>query len=143
MTAREVFELALDAKLVIDAHETRLQLMRERIGVQGRALESVFSQTLDPMRKVDDLIDWEISEEAALASSYAAIAEAEEILSGIVAMGGTDVERTLRLVYMDGLSLVEAGRRLGHEPTVVGLMVGEAFGWIDSVGIVKFKEAAR
>lgn len=143
MKAREVFELALDAKLVIDAHEVRLQLMRERIGVQGRALESTFSQGLDPMRKVDDLIDWEISEETALASSYAAIAEAEEILAGIVAMGGTDVERTLRLVYMDGLSYLEAGKLLGQEATVVKLMVDESLEWIDSVGIVNFKEAAR
>lgn len=143
MKAREVFELALDAKLVIDAHEVRLQLMRERIGVQGRALESTFSQGLDPMRKVDDLIDWEISEETALASSYAAIAEAEEILTGIVAMGGTDVERTLRLVYMDGLSYLEAGKLLGQEATVVKLMVDESLEWIDSVGIVNFKEAAR
>ena len=143
MKAREVFELALDAKLVIDAHEVRLQLMRERIGVQGRALESTFSQGLDPMRKVDDLIDWEISEETALASSYAAIAEAEEILAGVVAMGGTDVERTLRLVYIDGLTYTDAGKLLGQEATVVKLMVDESLEWIDSVGIVNFKEAAR
>lgn len=117
--------------------------MRERIGVQGRALESTFSQGLDPMRKVDDLIDWEISEETALASSYAAIAEAEEILAGVVAMGGTDVERTLRLVYMDGLSYTDAGKLLAQEATVVKLMVDESLEWIDSVGIVNFKEAAR
>lgn len=143
MTARDVFEQARDAALALMEHERRLEYMRDRIGVQGRALEASFSQGLDPMRKVDDLLDWEIEEEGALASSYAAIAEAEDVIRGIRSLGGKDMADTLSLVYIEALDLHTASLRLGQNVDLVRLMCLEAFEWIDSYGLAKLKEAGR
>lgn len=141
--AREVFEQARDAVMVIKEHEYRLQIMRDRIGVQGRALESSFSQNLDPMRKVDDLLEWELDEEAAMASSYAAVEDAKDLIRGLYALGGSDNVRTLQYVYLDAMDVADAARKLGQTPEVVRLMCVEMFSWIDSTGIAKVKEAGR
>ena len=55
---REVFELAREAALEIRHSEEELQLKVEAIGVQGHGYE-VHSKSgiLDPMRKVDELLD--------------------------------------------------------------------------------------
>lgn len=143
MKAQEVFEQALEATILVREHENRLQVMRDRIGVQGRALESSFSQNLDPMRKVDDLLEWEISEEAAMSSSYAAIEDARDLIRGLYALGGSDNVRTLQLVYLDAMDLKDAARRLGQSAEVVRLMCSEMCSWIDSMGISKVKEAGR
>lgn len=119
-------------------------LMRERIGMQGRAMESVFTQTLDPMRKVDDLIDWEVEEyDAIMAASQAAIEDAEWLLRGLAKMGYQDAATALRLYYVDAMDLSKVCERVGHGQKVVQMMLDTSLSFIDEQGIAKVKEAGR
>lgn len=144
MRARDIFSEAREARMRIDALEERAMLMHERIGLQGRAMESVFTQTLDPMRKVDDLIDWEMEEyDAIMVASKAAIEDAEWLLRGLSKMGYKDASTALRLYYVDAMDLSEVCVRVGHGQEVVQLMLDTALSFIDEQGIAKVKEAGR
>ena len=144
MTSREIFEQAREAALRIREIGVRAELMRERIGVQGRSQESVFSQTLDPMRKVDDLIDWELGEyRTALVSSREAIDDAEALVRGTEALGYGDAARTLRLYYIEAWEAEEVSSAVGYPSDVVRMMLDTATKWIDGTGIARVKEAGR
>lgn len=128
----------------IDDLEERSLIMHERIGMQGRAMEAVFSQTLDPMRKVDDLIDWELEEyDAIMAASMSAIEDAEWLLRGLTKMGYTDAATALRLYYVDAMDIRMVCERVGHSQRVVQLMLDTALSFIDEQGMAKVKEAGR
>ena len=144
MTSREVFEQAREATLSMERIRVLSELMHERIGMQGRAMESAFSQNLDPMRKVDDLIDWEVEEyRTAMESSREALAEAHQLLRGLLAMGCDEAEETLRLVYVDAKDVEKVAALLDKPEEAVTMMCEMSFRWIDHTGMARVKEAGR
>ena len=144
MRARDVFNEAREAKARIDDLQERLVLMHERIGMQGRALESCFGQSLDPMRKVDDLLDWEMEEyDSIMAASRAAIEDATELVWGLARMGYQDAADALRMYYIEGMDLPYVSDRQGYRADVVQMMLDTALSFIDEQGMAKVKEAGR
>lgn len=144
MRARDVFEEAREARARIDDLQERFVLMHERIGMQGRALESCFGQSLDPMRKVDDLLDWEMEEyDSIMAASRAALEDANELVVGLAGMGYRDAAEALSLYYIDGLDLSVVSKRQGYRTDVVQMMLDTALAFIDGQGMAKIKEAGR
>lgn len=144
MRARDVFNEAREARIRIDELQERSLMMHERIGIQARAMQPVASSTSDPMRKVDDLIDWELEEyDATMSSSRSAIEDAELLLRGLRAMGYDEAATTLRLYYVDAMALNKVCVRVGHSERVVLLMLDTALSFIDEQGIAKVKEAGR
>lgn len=144
MRARDVFEQAREAKARIDDLQERFLLMHERIGMQGRALESCFGQSLDPMRKVDDLLDWEMEEyDSIMAASRAALDDANELVLGLDGMGYRDAAKALSLFYIEGRDLSEVSQIQGYRTDVVQLMLDTALSFIDEQGMAKVKEAGR
>lgn len=144
MRARDIFVEAREARRRIDDLEERSLIMHERIGMQGRAMETVYTQTLDPMRKVDDLIDWELEEyDAIMAASASAIEDAEDLLRGMRVMGYADAAAALRMYYVDAMGIQDVCRRVGHGQDVVRLMLETALSFIDEQGIARVKEAGR
>lgn len=63
MTVKEVLEAAREAAIEIRRIEEEAEIRRQRIGVQGHGYD-VHSKSgiLDPMRKVDDLLEWQESQ---------------------------------------------------------------------------------
>lgn len=144
MRARDIFNEAREARIRIDDLQERSLVMRERIGMRGRSVESVFTQVLDPMRKVDDLIDWESEEyHAIMAASMAAIEDAEDLARGLAGMGYADAARALRLYYVNAMDLSEVCGKVGHGTELVKLMLDTALRFIDENGIARVKEAGR
>lgn len=142
MTARELFEQSREAAIALAEHELRMSLMRERIGLHGRGMEVNVTSILDPMRKVDDLIDWEMAEMTGMASWQDAVDEARLVIDGMRAMGDVDMSRTLELIYVDAVEPKAAANVLGHDQMVVKMLCDQAFEWLDSVGLVNVKNAA-
>lgn len=142
MRARDVFDGAREARMRIDALEERSMVMHERIGIQGRGMGSFASGVLDPMRKVDDLLDWEIEEyDAVMSSCRSALDEADALLRGLRAMGYDDAATALRLYYVDAMGLMDVCDRVDHGPELVQMMLDTALSYIDETGIAKVKEA--
>ena len=87
LTILEVFEAARDAAIRIRRIEEQTEVKRERVGVQGHGYEvHAKSGILDPMRKVDELLDWQAAQ---LSDSELAepIEEALEVVRGIETLG--------------------------------------------------------
>lgn len=144
MRARDVFNEAREARIRIDELQERSLMMHERIGIQARAMQPVAASTSDPMRKVDDLIDWEIDEyDAIMAASMAALDEADALVRGMRAMGYADAATALRLYYINAMSVDKVSERVGHTDELVRMMLDAALSFIDEVGIAKVKEAGR
>ena len=144
MRARDVFNEAREARIRIDELQERSLMMHERIGIQARAMQPVASSTSDPMRKVDDLIDWEVDEyDAIMTASRAALDEADVLVRGMRAMGYPDAATALRMYYMDAMELSDVSQRVGHSKELVQMMLDAALSFIDEVGIAKVKEAGR
>lgn len=144
MRARDVFNEAREARIRIDELQERSLMMHERIGIQARAMQPVASSTSDPMRKVDDLIDWETGEyDAIMASARSALDEADVLIRGMRAMNYADAATALRMYYMDAMELGDVSQRVGHSKELVRMMLDAALSFIDEVGIAKVKEAGR
>jgi hypothetical protein len=112
--------------------------------VQGHGYD-VHDKTgiLDPMRKVDELLDWESDMlSTAMQAAEEAETEARSVLVGVRLLGNEDMALTLELVYLSGLTFAEACARLVQEPKVVTMMCDQTFSWCDSVGLARLKEAA-
>lgn len=139
-----MFEQALEASLRIREVVARSELMREQIGLGGRAMDSSIGTALDPMRKVDELLDWEAEElRTAVSSSREAIDEALSVLRGMSVMGYEDAAETLRLRYVEALDVPDVAERVGQSVDVVVMMCETAFTWCDEVGLARIKEAGH
>lgn len=145
VTAREVFIAAREAAIRLRELDVRSDEMRMRIGLQGHGYgESTHGSMLDPMRKVDDLLDWEADESRAIRqSSSQAIGEAEQLLRGMEALGASEAAETLRLRFVKARSASQVAAMLGQPEALVVRMCDEAIDWCESVGIAKLKEAGR
>ena len=144
MTARELFESALDAARQIARLEERLQIMRERIGVQGHGYEAHGkSGTLDPMRKVDDLVDWQAECELGLAECRKSLDEAYEVVAGIEAGGGHEMAEVLTRRYLMAEDVAHIAKSLGRSREWVVAAAESALALVDKGGIARLKDEGR
>ena len=114
LTVREVLEAARDAAIAIRRIEEEAEVRREAIGVQGHTY-GIHSKNgiLDPMRKVDELLDYQREQVDAL-DLRQPIDDAWEIVAGMEKVSdGLSVELVTRY-YLQGESwreIVDGYRR--------------------------------
>ena len=144
MTTSEIFEAARQAGLELLRIEQRTQEMIDRIGVQGQSYERVsISGVLDPMRKVDDLLDWEIRSKEEHAECSKDIAMAQELLAGIRVLG---YEGHAKIIEEHFLNLHDWGavaNRYGLTAELCRACANKMFLMCDSIGIARMKEMGR
>lgn len=154
MTVREVLDAAREAALEIRRIEEEAELRRESVGPQGHGYEAhPKTGILDPMRHVDDLIEWELAQ-VNVAELQEPIAEAAEIVAGIDKIGDHNVTETVTRYYLQGESWHEVVVAMEDRANLSGLprktqikCLKEALKpsmelW-ESIGIAKLKEMGR
>lgn len=120
LTVAEVLEAAREAALEIRRIEEQAEIRIQAIGPQGYSL-GVHAKTgiLDPMRKVDELMDWQESERDKF-NLLPPIDEAWDMLAGAAKIASDiDVEIVTRY-YLQAESIVEIvrGSRDGSVPPI-------------------------
>lgn len=144
MTAREVFEQAREAQQRIASIEERSIVMHERIGIRGRTMGSMHGTSLDPMRKVDDLIDWESEEyDAVMDSSGQAIRDAKLLVEGLSRTWDPEVARLLECYYVHAWDRRDVCGECGYPWEVISEAFSMAFAHCDEVGMARLKEAGQ
>lgn len=166
MTVREVLEAARDAATAIRRLEEEAELRREAIGVQGHTYgRHSKNGILDPMRKVDDLIDYQ-SEQVDLLDLRQPIDDAWEVVRGIEKVAdGLSVELVTRYYLQgetwrdivdgyrlpDGTVMPPIGERTESLDGVprskqfkwLRKAMGEAMGQWEAIGIAHLREMGR
>ena len=141
--AREIFDAAYEARMLVRETNRKAQQMRERLGPSGMSYEPHGKHSYhDPMNKVDELIDWETENfRQTLDGANAALSEALDVIRGVIALGGEDLGKVLLYRYYEGMEWEKVSSVVDQPVEVVKLMAEEGFKWIDSVGIAKIKES--
>lgn len=144
MTALEFFASARDAALQIKSLEERAQIMRERVGVQGHGYDAHGkSGVLDPMRKVDDLVDWEATFDEQVAECNKVIAEGWEIVGGIDALGGHEMAQVLGRHYLMAEDVAEIAKQRHCTMEIVVAAISAGLDMVDKIGIARLKDEGR
>lgn len=151
MTPRDVFEAARECAIDIREHNRMLEQRRSCIGVQGHSYEvHSKSDILDPMRKVDDLIEWERANDVTDLEEQ--IEEARTMARGIPDPLMAEVTERF---YCDGESMdaiaIDVGARVGalvalpHYRRVAALeqALRISVAELDHVGIAKLKQMGQ
>ena len=141
--AREVFDAAYEARMLVRETSRKARQMRERLGPSGMSYEPHGKHSYhDPMNKVDELIDWETENfRQTLDGANDALSEALDVIRGVIALGGEDLGKVLLYRYYEGMDWEKVSSVVDQPVEVVKLMAEEGFKWIDSVGIAKIKES--
>lgn len=141
--AREIFDAAYEARMLVMETNRKARQMRERLGPSGMSYEPHGKHSYhDPMNKVDELIDWETeSFRQTLDGANAALSEALDVIRGVIALGGEDLGKVLLYRYYEGMEWEKVSSAVDQPVEAVKLMAEEGFKWIDSVGIAKIKES--
>lgn len=118
---REVLEAAREAALSIRRGEEVAELRRRSIGVQGHGYD-VHSKSgiLDPTRKIDSVLDWEM-EQAASPELNIPIEEAYEVVRGAEKITDPLTIEVVTRYYLQAESYVELARDLADRRGVEGL----------------------
>lgn len=155
MQVRDVLEAAFEAAVEIRRIEEQVETRRASIGVQGHTYD-MHAKTgiLDPSRKVDDLMDWEM-ELVNTDELQKPIEEAYEIVAGIATFADDTTIEVVTRRYLQGESWVEIARnverrtesfkRLKRSEQVRCLkeaMDHSILEW-EKIGIAKLKEMGR
>lgn len=111
MRVREVLDAAREAALAIRRNKELAELRRLSIGVQGHSYD-VHSKTgiLDPSRKIDDILDWEMEQNEEVPREP--IEEAYEIVSGARRISDPLTIEVVTRYYLKAESYVELVRNL-------------------------------
>lgn len=160
LRVREVLEAAREAALSIRRGEEVAELRRRSIGVQGHGYD-VHSKSgiLDPTRKIDSVLDWEM-ERAASHDLTRPIDEAYEIVRGAEHISDSLTIEVVTRYYLQAESYIEIARDLvenrGMEQLkglrelkrrdqvkVISQSVDEAILSWERIGIAHLKEMAR
>lgn len=112
LRVRDVLEAARDAALSIRREEEVAELRRRSIGVQGHGYE-VHSKSgiLDPTRKIDSVLDWEM-ERASSPDITRPIEEACEVVRGAEKITDPLTIEVVTRYYLQAESYVELARDL-------------------------------
>jgi hypothetical protein len=105
MTVVELLSEAREAALEIRRIEIETSDRMDACGIGARSYEAhgPLGSTLDPMRKVDELVDWQ-AEQIATRDLERPIAEAAQIVAGIDACGDTLAVEVVTRYYLQGES---------------------------------------
>ena len=155
MTVREVLDAAREAALEIRRIEDEAEIRREAVGPQGHSYDPhPKSGILDPMRHVDDLIEWEMAQ-INVAELQEPIAEAADIVRGIDRLGDHGATEIVTRYYLQGESWHEIVSAMeSHTDYLKGLprktqikclkeAIGPSIDLWESIGIAKLKEMGR
>lgn len=155
VSVRDVLELAREAAIEIRRYEDELQLKLEAIGPQGYSMGPHSKNgILDPMRKVDDLIDAQASvpDRSELQRS---IDEGYEIMAGIERVSDpVSVEVATRYYLqgeswrdvarsLEGRSEALSGRSRNEQVTLLQRAMDSMLSFWDEIGIAHLKEMGR
>lgn len=110
MQVRDVLEAAFEAAVEIRRIEEQIEARRSAIGVQGHSY-GVHAKTgiLDPSRKVDDLMDWEM-ELVNVDELQKPIEEAYRIVAGVATFADDSTVEVVTRRFLQGESWVEIAR---------------------------------
>lgn len=142
MTAREVFQQALDANIQLDKIEEQAKVMRESIG-SHQPTEVRSPNVGDPTSKLDAIIDYETFLEQSKISLHKAIDEADIIVNGLYALGYDEMALMLRRRYVLAWNLRKVAVKMGETEEHVIKLCDLSFQSMDEYGLVHIKEAAK
>ena len=155
MKVREVLEAARECALAIRRNEELAELRRLSIGVQGHSYD-VHSKSgiLDPSRKIDDILDWEMEQNEEIPREP--IEEAWEIVSGAEHVSDSLTIEIMTRYFLQAESLVELVRDFAvdrnmkslqgltrkEQVKVVSKTIEETIEQWESIGIAHLKDMA-
>lgn len=157
MTVREVLEAAREAAIQLRRLDEEAEIRREAIGPQGYSMgPHAKVGILDPMRHVDELLDWEQAQKS-FPDLTLPLDEAWDVVSGIATISD---ELTLDMVsryYLQGEPWTSIARDYGDKRGIndlVGLsrakqverlqgVMDESFKVWEHIGIAHLKEMGR
>ena len=155
MRVREVLEAAREAALAIRRNEELAELRRLSIGVQGHSYD-VHSKSgiLDPTRKIDDILDWEMEQNEEVPRE--AIDEAFDIVAGATHVSDSLTIEVMTRYYLQAESYVELVRDLAvdrglkmfqglprrEQVALLSSMIEDAIDKWEHLGIARLKDMA-
>ena len=144
MKTVELFESARNSALEIRRIEERTQDMLDRIGVQGHGYDVInITGTLDPMRKVDDLLDWEARAKEEIAECQKEIVSAYEIVAGIEKSGFEVSAQIISSYYLEARSMKSLCKKHELDEEEITAQIQMVFEYCDQRGLAKIKEIGR
>lgn len=159
LTVREVLEAARDAALEIRLIEEQAEIRRAAIGVQGHSYEvHAKSGILDPMRKVDELLEWQ-EQEIDACNLRQPIDEAWDIVRGIARIADDLMVEVVTRYYLQGASwreiladstdriaeVIDAFDKLSERNKILSIegAVNDSIDQWEPIGIAHLKEMGR
>ncbi len=143
MTPSDVFVRSREAALRIRAIEAEKRELADRIGVQGHTYGSHSKNgILDPMRKVDELIDSTVELDAEIAECAKDVDEAWELIRGIYALCPYDDAGLLvTRRYVRAETIADISAETSYPKDIVDKALAQVLAWCDHVGIARLKSA--
>ncbi len=138
-----MFVRSREAALRIRSIEAEKRELMERIGVQGHTYGShAKNGILDPMRKVDDLIDGTADMDAEIAECMKDVDEAWDLIRGIYALCPYDDAGLLvTRRYVKAETLADISAETMYPKSIVSEALDQILAWCDEVGIARLKSA--
>lgn len=110
----------------------------------GRGTESIARGTvLDPMRQVDEALDYEGEYEQVTADYEREILDASQVVDGIRRESTDEAADVVGMHYLDRAGWPEIAREMGHTETECQALLEITLDWADSVGVARLREIGR
>ena len=144
MKSIELFEAARQAAIEIKQIKRKSLEMHERIGVQGQSYQiNSMTGVLDPMRKVDDLLEWEIKSTNEIAECNRELDKCREIVAGINALGGKMQAQIISRYYLSALGWDRVAKNFKISAEEAEKTAKNTLAVVDKLGIAYVKEQGR
>lgn len=143
MKASDVFVRSREAALRIRAIEAEKRELMDRIGVQGHTYGAhAKNGILDPMRKVDDMIDSTADLDDEISECMKDVDEAWSLIRGIYALCPYDDAGLLvTRRYVRAETIADISATTTYPKSIVSKALEQILAWCDEVGIARLKSA--
>lgn len=143
MRPSEILHASRDAALRVRSIEDEVVELRDRIGVQGHTY-GIHSKNgiLDPMRKVDDMIDQSADLRKERAECHAQMLCGQLMIDGARECLSETSEYVMRQYYVRGRSVPEISRAIGRREQLCLAIIGAGTDACDSQGCARLKARA-
>lgn len=143
MDAREYFENVRDAAKCIKSIGERKDEMMEAMGPRGMTYDAHGQGMSDPMRRVDDLVDWERQQIEELGECRRQIEDAWQIVAGIEETFKDDAAQVVTRYSLWCEGWEQIAQEMGHKASECRLLFETTMDWCDYVGLARLREAGR
>ncbi len=145
MRPSEVLRRSREAVFRMRAIDAEKVELRDRIGVQGHTYgRHAKNSILDPMRKVDDLVDITADLDMERMECQRDVSAAWSLMAGVRAMCPyEDAEYLLSRYYMYGESMDRLARSTPYSVSVIQRALKASVEWCDGQGIARLKGAVE